>query len=73
MIGRVVVLSQLLYCIRICDEFAHEHKWIAPASSSEATFGGQSGKHLNSCNRQIGQDDVERGSTRAIRQPPVGS
>ena len=38
MIGRVVVVSQLLYCIRICDEFAHEHEWIAPASGSEATY-----------------------------------
>ena len=37
MIGRVVVLSQLMYCSRICNEFAHEHKWIAPASGSEAT------------------------------------
>ena len=38
MIERVVVLSQLLYCIRICDEFAHEHEWIVPASGSEATY-----------------------------------
>ena len=27
----VVVLSELLYCIRICDEFADEHESIAPA------------------------------------------